>query len=174
MTDILSLAEDGEVHKIRILLDKTPALVSATHKTHGWTSLHRAAQFGHSGVVKLLLESGSSIDAVDRNHNTALHAAASGHLFSLTCMALLVRGGATIEIRNEYGESPLFVAVMSSNWPGFLFLAGAGSDLSIRNLDGWSLQDMASYQLEGVPRGYAYRQQRKELRSILSFLKSVE
>jgi ankyrin repeat protein len=44
------------------------------------TALHRAAEFGHDTVVRLMLEEGADVEAKNGNGETALHVAARrGH-----------------------------------------------------------------------------------------------
>ena len=47
--------------------------------TAGWTPLHAAAEAGHHGVVRLLLEAGAEVGLVTRDTGySSLHLAASG------------------------------------------------------------------------------------------------
>ena len=39
-------------------------------------ALHRAARYGHDGLVEKLLEAGADVNAVNRDRQTALHLAA--------------------------------------------------------------------------------------------------
>ncbi len=76
--------------------------------------LHVAADAGRAGVVGVLLDVGVQPDAVTR-HTTPLHArqtalhlaAAGGHR---VVVRLLVERGATVEVRDALGRSPLWLA----------------------------------------------------------------
>ena len=56
-----------------------------------WTALHRAANRGHVGTVKILLNRGASINATTDTTSTALHEAAEGGYIEVVKM-LLERG----------------------------------------------------------------------------------
>ena len=59
-------------------------------------------------AVKLLLDLGARVDAVDENGDTALHG--SAWRGSNEAVSLLVNAGAKLEVRNKYGWTPLTIA----------------------------------------------------------------
>ncbi|XP_069106084.1 oxysterol-binding protein-related protein 1-like isoform X2 [Argopecten irradians] len=70
----------------------------------GWTALHLATYFGHTGVVKLLLENGAHVNAVNPNGDTPLHKAAfTGRTETLT---LLLQYEADVGKINDEGQTP--------------------------------------------------------------------
>src|SRR5262249_31390401 len=71
----------GAAETVGELLRKIPELVRSPNK-QGWTGLHRAAQQGHTEVVRLLLEHGAGPNAREPgDHTYPLHwAAAHGHI----------------------------------------------------------------------------------------------
>jgi ankyrin repeat protein len=71
---------DGVVQEVARLLDAEPHLLEARDEEEDRTPLVMAAEHGHAGVVRLLLERGADINASDDSDDTALHYAADkGH-----------------------------------------------------------------------------------------------
>ena len=65
-------AREGDIEEMRYLID-AGADVDGT--AFDGTALHYASLNGRTAAVKLSLEHGASVDAVDENGYTALHAA---------------------------------------------------------------------------------------------------
>ncbi|XP_018017020.1 CARD- and ANK-domain containing inflammasome adapter protein-like, partial [Hyalella azteca] len=93
---------------------------SKDHKT----ALHAAVEIPAPECLKVLLESHPSLDVLDspdNKGNTPLNAAVK----SLNCDAItkLIKAGATVNVRNDYGNSPLHLLV---------YAAARGGELSSR------------------------------------------
>ena len=59
--------------------DISPVILTLMLRLSGWTPLHAAAEAGHHGVVRLLLEAGAEVGLVTRDTGySSLHLAASG------------------------------------------------------------------------------------------------
>ena len=59
--------------------DGSPVILTLMLVLSGWTPLHAAAEAGHHGVVRLLLEAGAEVGLVTRDTGySSLHLAASG------------------------------------------------------------------------------------------------
>jgi len=170
---LIIAAEDGDLKAVVRLLKKDPDLAKAAEPEFGWTALHRAAQFGHTRLLRLLLKSGANPGQRDHKRNTPLHNAATGHGYTLQSLKLLVRAGAPIEDRNTYWETPIHVAVLSSNLPGFSFLLERGARTDWRDRLGLDALGMARYQAAAIPASRKYDQQRRELNAIIKMLEAL-
>lgn len=170
---LIIVAEDGDVKAVAQLIEKNPRLVYAAEPEFGWTALHRAAQFGHTRLVRLLLKSGANPSQRDRKRFTPLHSAAAGHEFTLQSLVLLVKAGAEMEARNTYWQTPLQVAVQSSNLPGFSFLLEQGARTDWLDRQGLDALGMAKYQTENLPSSRKYDQQRREVKAIIEKLEEL-
>eukprot|EP00296_Roombia_truncata_P007712 JP446163.1.p1 GENE.JP446163.1~~JP446163.1.p1 ORF type:complete len:486 (+),score=101.85 JP446163.1:91-1458(+) len=72
------------------------------------TPLHTAAYFGHSDVVKQLMQAGADINAEDRIQRTPLHCATiNGHS---DVVKQLIQAGADINAKDCFGKTPLNLA----------------------------------------------------------------
>ena len=80
-----------------------------TGKTRsGRRALNWAAIFDHTDVIKLLLQHGARIDAVNRTGFTAIHHAAENG--SLDTARVLLQAGADATVANRRGELPAATA----------------------------------------------------------------
>jgi ankyrin repeat protein len=79
----------------------------------GAAALHKAAEAGHAAVIEALLEGGSVLEErILTNHNSPLHIACdNGHL---EAAQVLLKAGASVNIGNAFGNSPLHACIMAS------------------------------------------------------------
>ncbi|KAK1947697.1 Kinesin-like protein KIF15 [Phytophthora citrophthora] len=71
---------------------------------HGWSGLHWAASQNHAEILKLLLQQGAQVNAIDHiNGWTALHVAVIRE--SISCISILLSSGADPRIRDNYGDT---------------------------------------------------------------------
>jgi ankyrin repeat protein len=73
--EIHDAAKAGDLAKVKALLKDYPELVSSKDNVN-ITPLHWAAQFGHKGLVELLLAHGTDVNAKDNNGKTPMKLAA--------------------------------------------------------------------------------------------------
>ena len=97
--------EEGHEYAVRRLLNKAKVNAKDSYKR---APLHRAAKYGHIGVVRLLIDNKADINAKDKYGCTPLHCAAYyGHEAIVT---LLIANGAQVNARSKAGTTPLGVA----------------------------------------------------------------
>ena len=66
---------------------RNEADITASERLQGGTALHEAAGSGNEGIVKLLLHSGATVDALDNFGATPLHRAAyNGHMETISLL----------------------------------------------------------------------------------------
>lgn len=63
-------ALNGNVSSVKLLLERTPAVVNSTEHSHSATPLHLAAYNDHQSIVVILLEAGADAGAFDRRKRT--------------------------------------------------------------------------------------------------------
>lgn len=110
----------------------------------GRTDLHQAAAHGDEAMVQSLIASGADVGAVDKMLMTPLHLACQQD--HLTVARILIEAGAPIDVRDSYGNTPLWRAAYAfqGGEPELIrLLLAAGSDPDMRNNSGRSPRDMA-------------------------------
>ena len=136
-------AERGDVDELRKLLAGGSTPLEAKAKC-GWTALHFAAREGHVDAVKVLIEAGCNLEAVDRVRSTPLHrAAALGHP---RVLAALLDAGAPLEARDSSGQTALHVAAACGRLKAVDFLLDRGSSQNTRDgplFDGMTAEEVA-------------------------------
>lgn len=109
-------AAGGDVLTVCTLLDE--GIDVNAMDDHGLTALHRAVWVGHQGMVRVLIESGADINA-KRVVGEVGNAWAPLHLAAVNdrveCARLLLEAGADPDPKDEYGQTPLFLAAGQEN-----------------------------------------------------------
>ena len=97
---IHTAAQEGDLGKVRELLDATPTLVNAA-RADGLTPLMLAVQKEDLPMVSLLLRKGAGVNAQDKEGRTSLHwAAVQGNL---PITDLLLGKGAELDTKDAEG-----------------------------------------------------------------------
>ena len=82
----------------------------------GVTPLINAAWYGHTDVVKVLIDGGAEPDKADRYGETPLHKAAeNGSLGRTDVVQFLINSGANLDKANNNGKTPLHRAAEKDN-----------------------------------------------------------
>lgn len=109
---ILSAAENGDLEKLKELLNANPSLLECRDKD-GYTPLHRACYGNHVQVVQHLLELGAKVDVKTQDEWQPLHCACCWN--NVECAQLLIANGADINAKSKGDQTPLHLASASSH-----------------------------------------------------------
>jgi len=125
---------------LRLLSVKGIEINAKSDYLDGYTALHMAVKLGKSDILKILLDHGADINAINTKGETAL-------IVGATCspwekyqqvIHILVERGANIETVDEDGNTAIMVA--AKHWNKSLeviqFLVERGAESSTRNLKG--------------------------------------
>jgi len=106
------------------------------------TPLMAAVMFGSLDQVRDLLRSGADSDARDSDGRTALFRAAAepSHIEKAE---LLIESGATIDVVDLNGDTPIMYAARFKNFALVRILVDEGADLNTRNRNGETVRDIA-------------------------------
>jgi ankyrin repeat protein len=148
-------ADDGDLARVRSMLDENPALVDTRDVDNmtaaiagakgaapirvGWTALHSAANKGRKDVAGLLVARGADVNAMDEREYTPLKLAALGGYQEIA--ELLVANGALINPVDIMGLSPLHCAAIGGNLQIAKMLIAKGAAINAQRGDyvkGWS------------------------------------
>jgi len=109
-SEIHDAARNGDVEKVKSLLQANPSLVSSKDE-NGNLPLHSASSRGQTEVAAVLLAGKADPNAKGQNGGTPLHAAAAGGCREAAEM--LLAKGADPNARNNNGQTPLWDALHS-------------------------------------------------------------
>ena len=112
MSALMLASANGDLEMVKLLVETGHAKVELGDR-YKRSALTHACINGASSVAAFLLRIGANPDRADSSGNTCLHyACAYGWWF---CMQALLQAGACLQPRNEWGLSPLGVAVMKGH-----------------------------------------------------------
>lgn len=119
------------------------------------TALHYGAQHGHPFVVKLLVQHGADLNALDRQlHTPLMWAAYSGDLISL---GLLLIAGASINLADEVGLSALHWAAIRDHREIAVRLVELGASVTAKDFSGKTPRESAVEKGNGALAEYLKR-----------------
>ncbi len=136
-------ADNISPDSLRLLL-KARADVNAATKPGGFTAAYRAAQFGNTACLQVLVEAKADVNkAEDDGATPAWMAAQNGNL---DCLKLLKQGGADLDKPDNCndaenldlsgGDTPSHMAVMNGKLECLQWLRNAGADIGKANAAG--------------------------------------
>ena len=108
-TDVCQAAQNGDLSRLKRLLDKHPELLDATAGPGHATPLHHAVYYRRAAIVEELLRRKADVNALNGNGATALHDCVSKGTLEMAVM--LLDHGADVNIRNYARQTPLAMAV---------------------------------------------------------------
>ncbi|RDD43947.1 Transient receptor potential cation channel subfamily A member 1 [Trichoplax sp. H2] len=138
----LHLACRGAVNTqtVELLCKVSPSLLNSLGE-RSRTPLHIAVSYGHSTVVKTLLENGAETEKRDGSYLTPLEIAASkGHQEILEC---LLNSRASVNSINFHGETALHIAAATGHANSIKLLLDHGAEVSFVNNEDRTCLDIA-------------------------------
>ena len=140
--DIFEAAALGKESVVAQLLAVDPLLVNSW-SADGVTALHLACVYGHTSVVRLLLEQGANPSAVARDGTAAtpLHNAVAGGFADI--VILLLRRGGEVNAQQSRGWSALHVAAHYGFVDLVRLLIAHGASADLRNEAGETPHELA-------------------------------
>lgn len=107
-------ASTNDLDQIQLSIKNKKNQINCTD-SDGFTPLHMAVKSVHAwrrlDSIKLLIDNGANVNAVDKLGNTPLHYA-QRHRDNREILSLLIMNGGNIMIKNEDNESPLSLSNM--------------------------------------------------------------
>ncbi len=135
-------AANGNVEVVEALL-AAGANFRAANTLHEWLPIHYAANCGCAETIRLLLNAGSPIDALDSYGNQPIHlAAASGNAESVET---LLNAGAKVDVLDQFGNQPIHVAANAGHAQIVETLLAGGADANAGNSHGVRPLNFASH-----------------------------
>ncbi|MGH8636912.1 MAG: ankyrin repeat domain-containing protein [Burkholderiales bacterium] len=136
----LQISIDYFMHSKSILLLLNSLLVivgflstGVAHAADSYQAMLAAVKNGNVPVINELLRKGIDVDSTDRTGSTLLMTASS--LGKLDAARALVAHKASVNARNQYGESALMMAAIRDHRPIVEYLLGSGAEV---NPPGWT------------------------------------
>ncbi|XP_018334781.1 transient receptor potential channel pyrexia-like [Agrilus planipennis] len=132
MTALHLAAEGGYVECIEMLLGKGADANLRNHR--GQTALHLAARAQSLDAVELLLRKGNANPNIaDFDKRTPLHAAVGKNAKSHDTIEVLVAWGADVNVKDQYGYTPLHVAALNELSQCVEVLIYHGADVTMKS-----------------------------------------
>lgn len=123
----------GHIDIVKLLIKKM-AFLSIQDK-NGWTPLHAASSAGNLQICEILIREGADPNVQSISKSTPLH-----YLTSLACsdlllfvMHLIIKRSDLINLKNEFGITPLQNACLRNGEAVILYLLCNGADPNITN-----------------------------------------
>lgn len=133
--DLYEACAVGELDRVRSLLKADPGLVNQ-FASDGFQPLGLACFFGHTDLVRFLIESGAELNSPSLNplQVMPLHSAAAGSWVEIVRM--LVTHGASVNARQADDFTPLHSAAQNGSLEIIQILVDAGAEVNARDSEG--------------------------------------
>ncbi|MFF3022063.1 M48 family metallopeptidase [Gottfriedia sp. NPDC057948] len=143
-TPLTQAVLDNDIEQVKELIDEGED-VNELNRDHESPLLKASYTDGEPlnlEMLKLLLDNGANPTIGDADDWTILHAAA--YLGDKEAIDLLLKYGADINQPDNVGETPIFDTIYEvDDLKTFQYLIKKGADLSIKNVDGMTLKEVA-------------------------------
>ena len=132
----------NNVHLIRKFIEKGADKDKITNEGVGETPLNIAVRLGNTDAIKALIDGGVDINNVNNNGETAVFLVSRGFNrplsppLSAQILKLLINSGANVQLENEQGQSPLWIATLNGNLNLVYLLLEAGADVESFDAEG--------------------------------------
>jgi hypothetical protein len=135
--EIYKAVEEGDLDKVKALLEKNPQLVHSKDE-NGRTPLICAVSGGNEDLVEFLLSKGSFLDSkyLNGNGGTLLHTAAAKGLKKL-CVRL-IESDFDVDAKDRYGLTPMHMVALANQKEVAYLLIAKGADLNIQSESAWT------------------------------------
>ena len=153
--DIFIAIEQGDLQKVRMILETQPWKANAPDEDSGWTPLHWAAVSENTAVGALLLSYGAKVNSPDRgDRSTPLHLCAYGT--NVEFAQMLLANNADVNARDREDATPLYVASRCGNIQLVQLLHAHGGDIQtvdyyqdtpLHHAAAWGDENMLKYLL---------------------------
>jgi ankyrin repeat protein len=142
MLNIFEATATGAFASVKTWLARDPSVVN-DYSHDGFTPLHLAVFFGHTGIAHELLKHDPDVRAVSRNPMMVqpLHSAAAGNHTEI-CKALLARG-ADVNAVQQDGFTPLMAAAQTGNLELTELFLRHGANAHVKTAEGKTARDFA-------------------------------
>ena len=132
----------GQKQRVIDLLRSNAELLH-TFSDDGWTAVHLAAFFGHTEILRYLLDAGGKIDVAAKNEMAVLplHSAIANRRFDTA--ELLIASGADVNAVQSADWTPLHYAAAVGNAQLVERLLQTGADRAAKNNSGQTALDVA-------------------------------
>nr|XP_006818438.1 PREDICTED: death-associated protein kinase 1-like [Saccoglossus kowalevskii] len=130
---VYEAAKENDVDGVNRLLSAGRPVDEQDKSWRLQTPLHKAAYYGFTVLVDLLLNNSANVRAVDNEKNTPLHEAArNGHT---QAVEMLINKGANVNVVNKFNKTPLHHAAEDGNKQSAEALLSTGAKTSIVDED---------------------------------------
>ena len=124
----LDACREGDLECVKRCLSLRQVNVEARDHEFGWSGIHWAAKNGHVDVVKVLIQTGAHVNAVDDFKRTALHRVAwTGHA---EVVKVLIRNGTHVNAVQKQNCTALHKAASSGHVDVVSILLKNGAELN--------------------------------------------
>lgn len=149
------------------------------NKDNNDTNLYKACQEGNVAKLKELLKKSENIDinAHHENGSTCLHGVVIHNCQYLEMVSLLLEHGASVNIKDNDGNTPLHSAVLFHCKENIKEIIKYNPDITIENKDGVTAVDFAKNvddtELESLLTGKEVKKRKRKLRQGSTVVRSV-